>query len=153
MQDINWKGQTLKKGVALYLVGSDTAKHLLYNRLNSDADKDPSARKVHFSTELDPVYYDGLVSETFNPQKNRWELKKGKRNEPLDTWILSVAATHHPELYLHKWKKSDWDRRAAMIEPLTHDDEEQTAIEVPAIEKKQKAPRLRRNSGFVKGWK
>ena len=153
MQDINWKGQTLKKGVALYLVGSDTAKHLLYNRLNSDADKDPSARKVHFSTELDPVYYDGLVSETFNPQKNRWELKKGKRNEPLDTWILSIAASHHPELYLHKWKKSDWDRRAAMIEPPIQDEADDAPAAVPATEKKQKPQRLRRNSGFVKGWK
>lgn len=124
MQDVNHKGQTIKKGVALYIIGADTAKHLLYNRLNGDTDKDPSERKVHFSTELDPTYFDGLVSETFNPQKNRWELKKGKRNEPLDTWVLSVAASHHPEIYLHKWKKSDWDKRAAMIEPTIKEVEE-----------------------------
>lgn len=117
LQDVNWRGQTHKKGVALYVVGADTAKHLLYNRLNGDNDKDPSERKVHFSTELDESYFDGLVAETFNPRKNRWELKKGKRNEPLDNWILSIAASHHPELYLHKWKKSDWVRRAAMVEP------------------------------------
>jgi phage terminase large subunit GpA-like protein len=116
-QDVNWRGQTIKKGVALYVIGSDTGKHLLYNRLNADNEKDPSERLVHFSTELDDKYYDGLVSETYNPRKNRWELKKGKRNEPLDTWILSVAASHHPEIYIHKWKKSDWDRREAMIEP------------------------------------
>lgn len=117
LQDINRRGKLIKKGVSLFIVGADTAKHLLYNRLNGDNDKDPSERKVRFSTELDQSYFDGLVSETFNPQKNRWELKKGKRNEQLDTWVLSIAASHHPELYLHKWKKSDWDRRAAMIEP------------------------------------
>jgi phage terminase large subunit GpA-like protein len=117
LQDVNWRGKTLKRGVALYVIGTDTAKHLLYNRLNGDNDKDPSERKVHFSTELETGYYDQLVSEVYNPRKNRWELKKGKRNEGLDTWVLSVAASHHPELYLHKWKKSDWARRQAMLEP------------------------------------
>jgi phage terminase large subunit GpA-like protein len=116
-QDVNWRGVTIKKGVKLYLLGTDTAKHQLYNRLHDDAEKDPSDRKVHFSNQLDSSYYDQLVSETFNPRKNQWELKKGKRNEQLDLWVLCVAASHHPELYLHKWKAADWDRRAAMLEP------------------------------------
>lgn len=117
MQDVNWRGRTVKKGVALYMVGADTAKHLLYNRLAGDSDKDASARKVHFSQSLEQPYFEGLVSETYNPKKNRFELKKGKRNEVLDTWVLSIAASHHPELYLHKWKKSDWERRQAMVQP------------------------------------
>jgi Bacteriophage tail assembly protein len=134
LQDVNWRGQTIKKGVALYLVGADTAKHLLYNRLNGDSDKDPSERKVHFSQHLDASYFDGLVAETYNPRKNRWERKKGKRNEPLDTWVLSIAASHHPELYLHKWRKSDWERRRAMIEP-----QDVEVVEQPAnlVQKKQ----------------
>ena len=116
-QDVNWRGQTIKKGVALYTVGADTGKHLLYNRLNGDSDKDPTERKVHFSSHLDPAFFDGLVAETFNPRKNRWELKKGKRNEPLDTWNYANAASHHPELFLHKWRPIDWKRRTAMVEP------------------------------------
>jgi phage terminase large subunit GpA-like protein len=116
-QDVNWRGATVKKGVKLYLIGTDTAKHQLYNRLNDDADKSPAERKVHFSSQLESAYYDQLVSETFNPRKNRWEIKKGKRNEVLDTWVLSLAASHHPEIYLHKWKAADWDRRAKMLEP------------------------------------
>jgi phage terminase large subunit GpA-like protein len=117
MQDVNWRGKSVRKGVMLYLIGADTGKHLLYNRLNGDHDKPADERRVHFSNQLDGKYYDGLVAETFNPRKNRWEIKKGKRNEPLDTWVLSVAASHHPELYLHKWKAADWDRRCAMLEP------------------------------------
>ena len=116
-QDVNLRGQTLKKGVSLYLVGTDTAKALLYGRLHDDTDKPADERKVHFSHRLEDQYYDQLVSETYNPRRQRWELKKGKRNEALDTWVLSLAASHHPELYLHKWKKTDWDRRAAMLEP------------------------------------
>lgn len=117
LQDVNRRGLTMKRGVALYTIGTDTAKHLIYNRLNGDKDKDPSERKVHFSTELEPSFYDQLVAETFNPRKNRWELKKGKRNEVLDTYVYAIAASHHPELYLHKWKKGDWDSRQSMIEP------------------------------------
>lgn len=128
-QDVNWRGQTIKKGVALYTVGTDTAKHLIYARLNGDADKDPSERKMHFSTELEAPYFDGMVSETYNPRKNRWELKKGKRNEPLDTQVYAIAASHHPEIYLHKWRAADWKRRAMMIEP--ENTGAQPAIETP----------------------
>lgn len=116
-QDVTWRGKTAKKGVLLYSVGADTAKHLLYARLNGDADKDPADRKVRFSQQLESGWYDQLVAETFNPRKNRWELKKGKRNEVLDTWVYAVAASHHPELYIHKWKVADWERRRQMLEP------------------------------------
>lgn len=115
LQDVNWKGATLKKGVALYTVGTDTAKHLLYGLLDADADKAPHERRVRFSNALDDKWFDGLVAEVFNPRKNRWELKKGKRNEPLDTFVYAEAASHHPELYLHKWRPIDWKRRAKML--------------------------------------
>lgn len=155
-QDVNFRGKTTKKGVALYTVGTDTCKHLIYNRLNGDKDKDPSERKVHFSTELDPAYYDQLVSETFNPQKNRWELKKGKRNEALDTTVYAIAASHHPELYLHKWKKSDWDRREAMVQPGQVEEATESVpvtIKKTVIEEKKSKTIPRNTTGFVKGWK
>lgn len=116
-QDVNVRGQTIKKGVLLYLIGTDTAKALLYGRLHDDADKSPEERKLRFSHDLEQHYFDMLVSETYNPRKQRWELKKGKRNEALDTWVLALAASHHPELHLHKWNKLDWQRRAALLEP------------------------------------
>jgi phage terminase large subunit GpA-like protein len=116
-QDVTWRGRTAKKGVLLYPVGTDTAKHLIYARLNGDIDKDPASRKVHFSHELEFWYYDQLVAETFNPRRNRWEIKKGKRNEALDTFVYALAAAHHPELYVHKWRQADWARRRAALEP------------------------------------
>ena len=158
-QDVNWKGQTYKKGVMLYTVGTDTAKHLLYARLAGDAEKDPAARKVHFSAQLDASYYDQLVSETFNPRTNKWEKKKGKRNEALDTWVYSIAASHHPELYLHKWKAADWARREAMLEPVAHDPGQvEGTVELsqpapdalPAKVKKSLPPR--NPGGFASNW-
>lgn len=153
-QDVNWRGQTIKKGVALYLVGADTAKHHIYGRLNDDTDKDPSARKVHFSTELEQAFFEQQVSEVFNPRKNRWELKKGKRNEVLDTHVLATAASHHPELYLHKWKQADWKRRAAMVEPeecQPSDDKMQPVVERTHQPKTGKPAAVRPKSALPMG--
>jgi phage terminase large subunit GpA-like protein len=71
---------------------------------------------VRFSDELPPEYFGGLVSETYNPTKNRFEKRRGgPRNEPLDTWVYAYAATHHPELRLQKATKADWDAREARL--------------------------------------
>lgn len=116
-QDVNLRGQTIRHGVHLYLIGTDTAKALIYGRLHDDADKPAEARRMRFSHALEQSYFEQLVSETYNPRRQRWELKKGKRNEALDTYVLALAASHHPELHLHKLSKLDWKRRSALIEP------------------------------------
>ncbi|HZF98695.1 MAG TPA: terminase gpA endonuclease subunit, partial [Pseudoxanthomonas sp.] len=71
-------------------------------------DKPLEARLVHFSEDLPREYFPGLVSEIYNPVKNRFE-KKVIRNEPLDTWVYAYAAAHHPELRLHRYTKADWE--------------------------------------------
>jgi phage terminase large subunit GpA-like protein len=115
LQDINWRGQLDKRGVLIHHVGTVGIKHLLFSRLSTDADKQPDARLVHFSDELPPEYFSGLVSETYNPVKNRFEKRRGARNEPLDTWVYAYAAAHHPELRLHRYSKADWDAREARL--------------------------------------
>jgi phage terminase large subunit GpA-like protein len=147
-QDVNHRGKTIRRGVALYTVGTDTAKHLIYARLNNDADKDPSERRVHFSSHLEPAFFDQQVAETYNPRRNRWELKKGKRNEVLDTHVYAIAASHHPELYLHKWKAKDWQKRADMLG---------VKVKLPPTPPPDPAaaivqPRRPRPGGFVKNW-
>lgn len=153
-QDVNWKGQTIKRGVRLYTVGTDTAKHLLFGKLHADADRDPSDRKVHFSNGLDSAYYDQLTAEAFNPRKNRWEVKKGKRNEALDTRVYAIAASHHPELYLHKWRTADWDRRAAMLEPEQPNATAESADSAPEKKESPRQPFIpRRPGGFsARNW-
>lgn len=114
--DINWRGLSDKRGVHIHQVGTVAIKHLLYSWLSADADKAPEARRVRFSDELAPEYFGGLVSETYNPAKNRFEKRRGgPRNEPLDTWVYGYAAAHHPELRLPRWTKADWDRREAQV--------------------------------------
>lgn len=110
MADVDWRGRYDKKGVQIYHVGTVGAKHWLYSRLSTDAEKAPEQRLCHFSDQLGKEFFAGLVSETYNPAKNRFEKRRGARNEPLDTWVYAYAAAHHPELRLHRYQRADWDR-------------------------------------------
>lgn len=115
LADVDWRGKLDKRGVVTYQVGTVAAKHWLYGRLSTDAEKDSESRTTHFSDELEPSYFAGLVSETYNPAKNRFEKRRGARNEPLDTWVYAFAAAHHPELRLHRNTRADWERMAQRI--------------------------------------
>ncbi len=117
MQDVNWRGKYDKRGVIIHHVGTVAIKHWLYSRLSTDAEKQADARNVHLSEDLSADYFAGLVSETYNPRKNRFEKRGSVRNEPLDTWVYSYAAAHHPELRLHRLSHGDWEIRAARIVP------------------------------------
>ena len=117
MADVDWRGRLDKRGVLTYQVGTVAAKHWLYGRLSTDAEKDSATRTTHFSDELDPNFFAGLVSETYNPAKNRFEKRRGARNEPLDTWVYAYAAAHHPELRLHRNTRADWDAAALRLSP------------------------------------
>lgn len=114
--DVTWRGRTDKRGISIFHVGTVAAKHLLYSRLSADADptKQVETRQLHFSEDLGAAYFHGLVSEVYNPVKNRFE-KRVTRNEPLDTWVYGYAAAHHPELRLHRATKFDWDAREAQV--------------------------------------
>jgi phage terminase large subunit GpA-like protein len=116
MADVDWRGRLDKRGVLIYQVGTVAAKHWLYGRLSTDAEKDSANRLTHFSEELDPGFFAGLVSETYNPAKNRFDKRRGARNEPLDTWVYAYAAAHHPELRLHRYTRADWERAAARLQ-------------------------------------
>ena len=138
MQDINWRGMYDKAGVMIYHVGTVAIKHMLYGRLSTDAEKPVESRLCHFSHDLPPEYFAGLVSETYNPTKNRFEKRRGVRNEPLDTWVYAYAATHHPELRLGKWRAADWDRRAAAL--LSQPNHHTPADPLPEVRSSPAAP-------------
>lgn len=133
LQDVNWRGQLDKRGVMIHHVGTVAIKHMLYGRLSTDTDKDPADRLVNFSQDLPADYFAGLVSETYNPSKNRFDKRPGARNEPLDTWGYSYAATHHPELRLHRFTEADWAAREAYLRKLAANPTQEPAhaAEVP----------------------
>lgn len=108
-QDVNYKGDYNKRGVMIYHVGTVGIKNKLFGRMSTDADKKQEARLLHFSEELPREFFNGMVSETYNPRTNRYDKKRGVRNEMLDTWVYAYAAAHHPELRLHLYTSLKWD--------------------------------------------
>src|SRR5690606_25488638 len=88
LQDINWRGLVDRRGGHASPVGTVAIKHHLFGLLSTDADKPAEDRRVRFSDQLSREYFGGLVSETYDPRKNRFERVRGApRNEPLDTWV------------------------------------------------------------------
>lgn len=131
LHDVTWRGRTDPRGVHVYQVGTVDAKHVLFAQLAADHDTHqawlqapdtedkPTAPELqcNLSADLPDEYFAGLVSEVYNPSAARFEKRRGSvRNEPLDTWVHAYAATHHPELRLHRARAADWDARQARIE-------------------------------------
>ena len=114
-QDVNWHGQYNKRGVMIQHVGTVAVKNVLFGRMGTDGDKPTESRLLHFSDELPREYFTGIVSETFNPRTNRFEKKRGARNEPLDTLVYAYAAAHHHELRLNLHSSAKWDELGAKL--------------------------------------
>lgn len=160
LEDVNWRGKLDKRGVMIHHVGTVGIKHWLYGRLGVDADKKkngedktPEDRLCHMSDELPDEYFGGLVSEVYNPTKNRFEPRKGApRNEPLDTWVYAYAAAHHPEVRLHRLSKADWDAREQrlMVGQAAHGAAADPVIDAqPAPPAPQPMPRAEPSNPFA----
>lgn len=116
LQELKGRNRMDRKGYVTHNVGTVAAKHWLYSRLSTDAQRDQDDRLCHFSDELDDAYFRGVVGETFDPRKKRFVARRGMRNEPLDTWVYAFAAAHHPELRLPKLSAADWQARADRLQ-------------------------------------
>lgn len=161
LQDINWRGQLDKRGVTIHHVGTISIKHMLYGRISTDQEREPAARLIHLSEDLPDEFFPGFVSETFNPVTNRFVKRSGVRNEPLDTWTYAYAATHHPELRLHRRSRMDWDAVEARLKPQhSQDDVPHETTAAPATPDSNvtvraqpgRAPARRRGGGFARSW-
>jgi phage terminase large subunit GpA-like protein len=118
--DLTIRGTPAKWGMHYYPVGTELAKDRLYHDIRTDADAaEPAARLAHFSDQLPPDYYEGLLSETWDARKRRYVPKRGitRHNEPLDTWVYAFAAAHHGELRLDRMRPLDWRRLRERYEP------------------------------------
>lgn len=155
--DINHRGERIKKGATLWLVGGDTAKSLIYGRLKVE---EPGPGYMHFSHELPAEYYDQLTAERLVTRyvKGRprleWLKPAGKRNEALDLEVYAIVAAH--KLGVNRWKGPDWDRLEQRVQPKQADlladskaADERTTVEAVAA-KPAKAPR---RGSFAKRWR
>jgi terminase, large subunit len=120
IQDVNYRGKILKRGVKLWYVGTDTAKDLIYGRLQVLT---PGPGYMHFSKDLPPEFYAQLTSESRVEVRTskgiiyRWENLKHARNEDLDCTVYALFVA--VRLNFHTYTSAMWDRLEQAVQPAT----------------------------------
>jgi phage terminase large subunit GpA-like protein len=100
--------------------------------LVADGELAGELQRIRFHAELEDTFYSGLLAESFDPSRNRWIKKAGRRNEPLDTWGYAYFAAHHPQVAVARKTRKEWATLAAILEPeLQEDGTVPTAVEKP----------------------
>lgn len=122
--DKTQRGKIIKGGFGVWNVGTEHCKDFLLGRLASDGEHAIADRYIQFPDGMPEDYYNGLLSEVKDPNKNRYVQKRGaqwKRNEPLDTLVYAWAVGHHREINIGRTRRGKidpyyFDRLAAMLE-------------------------------------
>ena len=115
--DVDWQGKRVPEGVKLWLLGTDTAKDHLFNRLHLV--EGPGAMHFHQGLSLD--FFEQLLAEraqvTWRKGRAIREYIKpnGARNEVLDCSVGNLAVAH--SLGLHRWAATDWARLRERLIP------------------------------------
>lgn len=108
-QDINWRGQRMKRGVKLWPVGTDTAKSEIYGRLRL---VEPGPGFVHLSSHTPDDVFAQLTAERLVTRyikghpRLEWVKPSGRRNEALDCAVYALAAAH--KLGMDRWRDGQW---------------------------------------------
>lgn len=117
LKDVDWRGEKVKHGVKLWLVGVDNAKDLLLGQL---AIANPGPGYIHFSEDLPREFYEQLTAEhrvlskSTTKEAYKW-IKRRPRNEDLDCRNYSIHAAM--TLGLHKYTDARWAQVEQMVQP------------------------------------
>lgn len=109
MQELNWRGVRLKRGVKLWAIGTDTAKANVYGRLRVEQ---AGPGYVHLSKLLPPEIFEQITAERLVTRyvkgrpKLEWVKPPGKRNEALDGAVYGLAAAHY--VGIERWGEGEW---------------------------------------------
>lgn len=121
--DVSWRGKTLRRGLKLWQVGTDTAKHLLYGRLRL---QQPGPGFIHLpaafrnTDEFEQLTAERLATKYVKGHaKLEWFKPPGKRNEALDCAVYAYAAACY--LGIQTMREPGWARREERIAPRAPD--------------------------------
>lgn len=117
MQEVNYRGRKIARGIKLWGVGVDSAKDLLLGQLGI---KEPGPGYLHFSSKLPREWFEQLTAEHRVLKKIngkdvlKW-IKRRARNEVLDgrNYAMHAAMAHG----IHKWPESKWRQLEQAIQP------------------------------------
>ena len=116
-QDVNHRGQRVKRGVKLWPIGTDTAKGVIYGRLRL---AEPGPGYVTISRRMDGDVFDQITSERLVTRyvkghaKLEWVKPNGKRNEALDGAVYALAAAHYRGI--DRWKEGEWAKWESRVQ-------------------------------------
>jgi phage terminase large subunit GpA-like protein len=148
--DVNFRGKSLKNGVELYPVGTDTVKSIIYGRLKHN---EPGPGYVHFHADLENEFFKMLTVEKQVVRYvkgfpvREWVKPANARNEALDCSVYSYSALQW--LYTKYNRKTFWEqfKRALANSREINKEKEQSLL------KQDIAPTIKsRGKGFVQKW-
>jgi phage terminase large subunit GpA-like protein len=131
-QDVNWRGQKMKRGVKLWPIGTDTAKAEIYGRLRN---AEPGPGYVHLSKHLPLEVFEQLTSERLVTRyvkghpRLEWVKPAGRRNEALDCAVYALAAAHY--MHIDRWREGDWAKWQGRVEARDLFDAAPAAVPAP----------------------
>jgi len=162
-------GKVIRHGYMVWNVGTEHCKDFIFAHLAADGERQQTERTFNFPQRLEDTYYDGLLSEVYDPEKKRYIPRIGarfKRNEPLDTLVYAWAIGQHRDINIGRGRTGRpdpkyWERMRVTLEgecAVVKVEPEQTLDQAvakapPDAEEDRITPRARRRrGGFVKGW-
>lgn len=121
--DVNWRGRSLPRGVKLWPIGTDTAKHLLYGRMRL-TQAGPGYVHVPASIkdtdEFEQMTAAKLLPATVQGKRVlRWITPSGKREEGGDCMVYAYAAACY--LGVQNYRENSWARREQRYAPANPD--------------------------------
>jgi phage terminase large subunit GpA-like protein len=137
--DVNRRGELIRKGVTLYMVGTDTAKVTLFGRLRHAV---PGAGFMHFGISADEEFFQQLTAEKQQVRMvkgfpvKEWVKKSSDRNEALDCLVYAYAALQWLARRYNRATMWDQMEKAAQARLLAA-----PVVQQPAPEGKRKARR------------
>jgi phage terminase large subunit GpA-like protein len=118
LMDVNVRGRVIRRGVKLWMVGTDTAKDLLHGQLQLEGS---GPGRMHFASTLPDAFFDQLTAEQRVPVRGvrglefRWVCPTGRRNEVLD---CTVGCMFLEEVVgCTGWTERQWQRLEATLAP------------------------------------
>jgi phage terminase large subunit GpA-like protein len=152
--DVNWRGASVKHGVKLWPIGTDTAKHLLYGRMRITRAGGGFVHvpKAYSSTDefeqmtaarLLPVVVQGKASM-------RWITPQGRREEAGDCMVYAYAAACY--LGIQTFGEASWSRREAKYMPVDDLFSQPAAAEPAAARTPQRPARRAPPPSRLLGW-
>lgn len=117
--DVNWRGASVRGGVKLWPIGTDTAKHLLYGRMRI-AQVGPGyihvPKALAGTDEFEQMTAARLMPVVVQGKHSlRWITPAGHREEGGDCMVYAYAAACY--LGIQTFREPGWERRDQQYQP------------------------------------